>query len=155
MQMVECQHGIPESAIMDAPFIIGAQGLTESWASDKTMQAAMHAFGGKYKKQKQYEAELKTTQPLQAKQGKEVTESYFDALLKLIKSRIVDVSTVSQSWMATSWQFGVAPNFQSASLTPNSASSIRIMCQGKLHIYAMAASLLVAAMRKEDPNRKG
>ena len=109
MASIDCQSGIPESTIMDVTFAIRAQTLTESWASDTTMQAAMHAFGGKYNKQKQYEAELKTTQPLQPKQGKEPTEAYFDALLKPIKSRILDVSLISPTWMATSWQFGLAP----------------------------------------------
>jgi len=53
--------------------------------------------------------------------------------------------------VTTSWQFGLAPNFPYASLTPNSASTIRILCQGNLHIYAMEASKLVAAMRLAHP----
>ena len=53
--------------------------------------------------------------------------------------------------MTTSWQFGLAPNFQYASLTTNSASTIRILCHGNLRIYAMEASKLVAAMRLAHP----
>ena len=120
---------------MDIPFIVTTSPALTQWFGDKTMQQTMTTFGAKYKKQKTFEKERKYSTILTTKQGKEITAELFQKKFKAFQERVVDISSVSSSWMDTFWMYGLDPAWSNVGLQPNSAASIRIKWLGSLEVF--------------------
>ena len=137
---------------LDLPFILTKSKAISDWIDDKVLQQVMDVFGKGYKKKAGFEEEQKFSQPLQSKQGKEPTEKMFSAVAAPFKKKLIDLSSVSSSWMSTSWLCGYSKQYSSVSLAPNSSSFLRVLWMGSMEVTAIEVESLVKALRsKENP----
>ena len=121
---------------VDKPFLLKNCPAVAAWVDDPVVQQVMSQYGGDYKKKAK---ENKHSAPLGAKQGKEPTEAMFGKIASPMQG-LMDLTPISQSWMSTSWMFGMTPEYHCVTLCPSSCSMLRVLWMGTMSITAFQQS---------------
>jgi len=135
-----------------APFTLAAtNNHVQTWLADKVVQRCFSQFCGSYKKHDVFQKEGKVSPPLNPKQGKEQTELMFNRIigqLQLKGAPVLDISSVSATWMTTCWLYGYAEDFTSTGLNPNSSSVFKVLWLGEVEYITCDIKAVVEAMKK-------
>jgi hypothetical protein len=133
---------IPTGHPLDLPCLITGAEAIQIWLDDPVVQTVMGSYAAKYKKEPDFNTQLKTTQPFKAKQGMEQTEKMFGTVLASVSSQVVDLSTIAATWNTTSWMFGCMPSKEVVAATPNSCGMLRLIMWGDIDSFMVKSSFV-------------
>ena len=68
--------------------------------------------------------------------------------LQLKGAPVLDISSVSATWMTTCWLYGYAEDFTSTGLNPNSSSVFKVLWLGEVEYITCDIKAVVEAMKK-------
>ena len=134
---------LPRDMDLDSPAVITCS--LDAWVTQPVMQQVLASWGTRYKRIPTFLSENKVSATLAVKQGKEVAETFFEALCKNIQEKAVDMTTLSASWNSTSWLWGYSGVYDHVGTAPNCGALFRMVALGEVHTYVVDVKTLVAA----------
>ena len=128
------------------PWIMKKSKAVSTWRNAANISIKLAEFAGGYKRTQSFKTEGRAQATMDAKKGKEETQSMMDSLFSPNTLNISKVPRAQES-LSNVWFWGYDPKLSGASLTPNGAGMMKVLVLGEVFVVAFKLQKVMEVMK--------